>query len=615
MAEKNYKSEISRWLDKIVFFFGRHTNLMPGILLFFTLILRVIALISYKQSIYGDFLLWDERVYHSWALQILGDSFKTSMTVHDFAPLPAYIMALIYKIFSPNAIYVRGLNIILGTATCYFVYLIGKETINNLTGLAACLIAAIYKPLIFFNITLLKTSLSVFLFVAALYLFLAILNKASLIKILIFSLVLGIIVGLMLNVRPNYILFIPFMPLFILFCFRKEKKSLKAFGAVCIIFTVGLAVAVSPFALRNYKISGSLVPTAAGGFNFYLANNLHNPYPYYRPVPFATSVPSEQAVQFVIEASRRAGKKLSLSEASTYWTAEVLRSARKHPLDFSWKILQKTLAFFNAFEASDNQYIGFLSRFVPFFRLPFLSLWFLFPFGMAGLFTNGFKAKKLTAMSLIFILYSSTLIVFFTNIRLRLPVIFILIPFTVIGWSHMISQVKSRSVSKIVIYFAVVLCFVGIEFLPLKGTNDMTAYYNTHAINLDSKGLTEEAVKYWEKSSQADKSYSDFANLSLAGKYFQAEEMDKVRFYLTKISDHSFAAAAKYKFIGDMMLLRQRTNEAVKAYEKSLDINPGQIRVRSNLAKLYEKTDKGKAMREYKKLDYIKSFYREAGLL
>ena len=49
--------------------------------------------------------------------------------------------------------------------------------------------------------------------------------------------------------------------------------------------------------------------------------------------------------------------------------------------------------------------------------------------------------------------------------------------------------------------------------------------------------------------------------------------------------------------------------KAIRAYEKSLEINSGQVKVRQKLIKLFDKTDKNKAEHEKKMLEYIKSFY------
>jgi len=341
-----------------------------------------------------------------------------------------------------------------------------------------------------------------------------------------------------------------------------------------------------------------------------MGNNLQNQDPYYRPVPFASPDPLEQGVHFTIEASRRTGRKLSPQEASSYWTREVIQSAMEQPGTFLWKICQKTLVLFNQFEGGDHYHIGFISDFVKFFKFPFLSLWLILPFGMAGMFTTIFKSKKLLALSLIFFLYGLTLIAFFTNTRYRLPMLVILIPFTVMGIDNVVSYVKHRQWNRIGIYSAIFLGFIIMEFLPVRATDDMTPYYNTHAIILDSKGLEEEAVQYWGKSSEMNRPASALANYMLAVKRIKTGDFQNALYCLDKIPDSSFAAAPKYELIGDMMIRLRQIDKAIQAYEKALEINSGKRRIRIKLSRIYFSIDRKRSMEEYEKFKYLSSFYK-----
>lgn len=143
----------------------------------------------------------------------------------------------------------------------------------------------------------------------------------------------------------------------------------------------------------------------------------------------------------------------------------------------------------------------------------------------------------------------------------------------------------------------------------MNGAGDMSAYYNTHAINLDSKGYEADAITHWELSSRMDKPYSAYANLSLAGKYYERDDIRKAIYYLNKIPNHSFAVASKYELLGDIMVKLGQTEDAISVYKKSLEFNSGQRKTRLKLAKAYEKTDSKKASEEYKQLEYISSFY------
>jgi 4-amino-4-deoxy-L-arabinose transferase-like glycosyltransferase len=584
----------------------RRQYLFVGLVLATALILRIIALVNFNESLYGDFLLWDERLYQAWATNIIqGKPFVAS----DISPLPAYVMAIVYRILSPDPFYIRCLNVIFGVLACWLVYLTGRALKDPLTGLLAGLVAALYKPFIFFSVTILKESLGLFLFSATVYLLIAVFQERLPWRLWAKIALLGVAAGFLINVRQNCFALLPLPPLVILWKTWRDRTTMKGALVTVALFGLGLALAVSPFAIRNYRTAGAFAATPAGGFNLYLGNNLHNPYPYYRPVPFVTSVPTEQAVQFIIEASRREGRKLTAAEASDHWTKEVIRIALDRPVAFAGKIFDKTLALFNQFEEADNHHIGFTSRFVPFFRLPFPEFWLVFPLGMAGLLMSLPRSREAKIIGMVFLIYALTVIVFFSNMRIRIPLLIVLIPYAVIGLRHLQSRMKDGGFRGAAPYVSAVALFAIIECIPLAGTGDMTALYNTHAINLDGKGFEQEAIRYWQASSAMNRPYSAYANLSLAGKFYRRGDIGTGDHYLKKIPDNSFAASSKYELMGDVLTARRLADQATLAYRKSLDINSGQRTPRFKLIQLLKDRDPAAAAREEAQLHYISSFY------
>jgi 4-amino-4-deoxy-L-arabinose transferase-like glycosyltransferase len=599
--------------------------LLPAMLLG-ALVVRILAFSSFSHSLYGNFLLQDERVYQAWAEDILAG---IPFVVHDFSPLPAYVMAAVYWLFGIDPDHVRMVNIMFDVLTCFFIYGIARDLATRTIGLIACLISSLYKPFVFLSITILKESLGLFLFSATIYLFVSLMKgsdsppvvqggreeahgkgKKPWVRYSGKILFLGITAGLLINVRQNCVVLLPVFPLLLLWMMYRRVFSLQKAAWTITVYVVGLFLALSPFLIRNHLLTGEFRASPAGGFNLYLANNLDNPYPYYRPVPFASSSPVMQATQFIIEASRREGKKLSPREASSFWTWEVIRTALEHPGAMAWKFWQKTLVLFNQYEAEDNYNLGFISRFVPFFRLPFFAFWFVFPLGMACMILTIRKSEKTLALGIVSLVYALTLIAFLSNMRIRVPLLVIVIPYAVMGVDMVFKVFRKRiPLADVRPYLIVLAALTVIEFLPVTGTGDLTAHYNTHAFNLVSKGSQLEAVRYWEESSAMKRPYSASADLSLADWYYQKGDYLKVETYLEKIPDDSFVAARKYELWGDTWTNRKRVDRAVLAYERSKQINAGQINVIKKLVRLYESADPLKAEGERAYLAYITSFY------
>ncbi len=600
----------------------RHGSLcLVGVLLL-ALLIRVIAMADLSGSVYFDFLLWDERVYHEWAKKIAAGTFA-SKSIYEFAPLFAYVMAFLYKIFAPDVMYVRFLNIVLGVILCWLVYLIGMALADRKIALISSLIACVYKPFILYSIVPLKETLSACLFAIVIYFLLVISDDQSserngttgstilprknlAIKIVF----LGLAAGFLINIRPNAVVILPVIFLLMLLYAYRDGLSVRKTSLMLSLYVIGIILALSPFLIRNYLVAGKIaLTTSQSGFNLYLGNNLQNPDPYYRPVPFATSSPFEQGIQFTIEASRRAGKNLTPDEASTYWTKEVIKEAEDKPGDFVWKLWQKTLVLVNRFEACDHYDTDFMSNFIKSFRFPFLSFWLIFPFGLTGMIIGSYGNRKIRIMSIVLAAYALTLVVFFTTARYRLPMLTILIPSAALGMKFIVTAVREKNMKKAGMYIALALIFLIVENIPVRATDDKTAYYNTHAIIMNARGYQNEAMHYWHISSQMNKPFSSFANISLAGIYFQKGDISRGYEYLNKVSEDSFAAAAKYNIMGDMLYHQNKLSLAAAAYEKSLSINSGQRRTLKKLIQLYRSLDEKKIHGAENRLKSITSFY------
>lgn len=428
------------------------------------LAVRIFALLSFQKSLYADFLLFDEQVYHTWAVRMASGEFGT-LSVPDFAPLPAYIMAAVYTLFAPDPFYIRLLNMALGTGTCMMIVLVGRRMGGARVGLFSGMVAALYAPLVFFSVVLHKTALSVFLFSAFVYACLVLMDAVSeekqkpLRHTWAWAILTGVIMALLINVRSNAVVMMPVaLACAAWACFR-DRVPVRTWPAVLAGFVLGFAVAVLPFVVRDYKMTGAFAVTPAGGFNLYIANNPDNPFPYYRPVRFATSNATQQAIGFVIEASRRQGEKLSPREASAYWTGEVKRFAMENPAAFARKIGVKVLAAFNRYESADNHHLGFLKDYISFLRWPLLSIGLVLPLGMAGLVMLGFTDRKKALAALVCLAYGATMVIFFSNVRIRLPVMVVLIPFAVLGLGWLVSALRQGSFKTAGAYIAAATFF------------------------------------------------------------------------------------------------------------------------------------------------------------
>jgi len=599
------KTRPSEYFLRFAHFCGNHSEWILSAILLLSLVIRIAALLSLKQSVYFNHLISDEGLYHEWALSIANGTFQSSM-VYEFAPLPAYLQALVYKLLSPNVIYIRFLNILFNIITCSFIYAIGRELSGNNTGLLAALMASLYEPFILYSIVPLKTSLSILLFALSAYYFVrALQHRPSLWR----SVAAGLSIGLSINVRPHTIVLIPFMFAIMVWFRYRDTASLKRSVIFPALFAAGVVLALLPFSIRNtIKADTFALTTSQSGFHLYLYNNVQYPDNF---VPFATNSAKERGVQFTIEACRRVNRKLSPTEASNFWKKETFREIMQNPAAAIKKTAKKTGVFFSWFESDNHYQVNFMSRVVPFFKLPFLPLWFVLSLGLTGMVAVSTSIRARAGLTLMFLFYSATLIIFYTYTRIRLPVMAIVIPFASAGIVRLIQNISEKQVAKITAYAVTLLIFLGLAFFPNKYAGDFSGQYNTYASAMANTGRQySRALKLLKLSSDMNGRSSAYANLALARRHLKLGEVDKVIHYLDKIPPNSFAIAQRYDLYGDLMMKLGQSDRAARSYEKALEINSGLRKLRKKLIKLYIKTDLEKAREHRKKLDYIEEFYK-----
>ena len=78
---------------------------------------------------------------------------------------PGYpaVLAVVFKLFGHKIILAKLLNVLLGTATCYLAYLIGKKVFNRAAGLTAAAVLAVFPSQVFQPTLLMSEVLATFL--------------------------------------------------------------------------------------------------------------------------------------------------------------------------------------------------------------------------------------------------------------------------------------------------------------------------------------------------------------------------------------------------------------------------------------------------------------------
>jgi 4-amino-4-deoxy-L-arabinose transferase-like glycosyltransferase len=176
---------------------------------------------------------------------------------------PALLAPLFWLCAEPPVMWARAVSAILSTAAVAAVAALGWLLFDRLTGLVAAALAALYPEAI---------ALGVFVLSEAPFAPLMMLNLVCWILAWQrgrhgWSLAAGIAAGLATLMRPSWLLMAPFTAvvpalLIVLLMKRDERATaLRRHFEILAVSLLGLVLTMTPWWIRNYRVSGRFVPT------------------------------------------------------------------------------------------------------------------------------------------------------------------------------------------------------------------------------------------------------------------------------------------------------------------------------------------------------------------
>jgi 4-amino-4-deoxy-L-arabinose transferase-like glycosyltransferase len=380
----------------------------------------------------------DSEYYHVWA-QELARGGERGSGVFFMSPLYPYLLSVLYRLFGAEIHIVLLLQAFAGIALVYLIYRLGLRLFSRAIGLISAFIAALYQPFIYYENMLLSAILILLLNAAALLLLL----KEKPEKVHIF--LAGLLLGLSALARPNVLIFVAVLSLFLMYnAFRRRSQS-GADGIIRpLMLLLGVLVILTPVLYRNLRVSGDWVLTTAGfGMNFYAGNNPDAEGIYWEAPFIRSAEPQFENEDYRLEASRRTGKNLSVNQTSRYWFTQGIHYIVSNPLDYLKLQLTKLFLFFHRTEIPNNLSIYCVRDFSTWLPgIPFV-FGIIAPFGFAW-WLRGINNMKLAIAHLYGLSYLLGTLLFFAASEYRLPVLLVLIPFAAAGFLDLLKNVKHR---------------------------------------------------------------------------------------------------------------------------------------------------------------------------
>ncbi len=373
------------------------------------LLARLVYLWQLRGYDLADVLILDPRAYDAEARRILaGGAFP-----HAFyqAPLYAYFLAGIYALFGHGFLAIRVAQALLGAASVALTADLSARLFGRTAGALTAVLALLYGVFPFYDAQIMKTSLTIFLSVALLWLLepgrRGPLGAGR-------SLLAGVALGLGILTRENLLLFLPFGAFLVWAAGRNRRGAL--------LFTAATLLTLLPVTLHNLRASGELIlVTSQGGQNFYIGNHAQATGTYANPA-FVRPDPQFERADFHAEAERRTGRRLSANEASTFWYLESIKEMLDDPGRSVRLLGKKVLIFLGGIELPDNESLYALRDAVPVLRFLPLSFAVLTPLAILGAIVTWARRREALFLHLFVLVNLATLVGFFVVSRYRVAV-------------------------------------------------------------------------------------------------------------------------------------------------------------------------------------------------
>lgn len=360
--------------------------------------INLAVFIDYQNSPFSKFLLWDAALYWNWALEIANGNWIGDSIFHQ-APLYPYLLSVFIQVFGAKLIPIYLFQSALSAASAGLICSTSiKITNSKQIGILAGLMYGFYGLQIFYTTKILTECTAIFLIL----LFVRLLISS---KILNSTFLSGITLGLLLLIKPQFLIVIPFVALYFYYRFRSTGIKYVLIRSSYFLIPLTLIIAIVTF--RNYYVGREFVLISSnGGENFFIGNH-DNATGTYIPVEGISSDIKYQNTDIIAAAQYASGKKLTRSEVSRYWYNRGFSFVVKNPSKFVALEWTKLKDIFSGEELTNMYLMGFEKKnFTSSLSLGFINFYLLFPFFCVGLIVSLRFWRK----------YQSVFIMLFANI-------------------------------------------------------------------------------------------------------------------------------------------------------------------------------------------------------
>jgi len=551
----------------------------PLVILAVALILRIIYLWTY-QGMPDWFQLTVDNNYHlNWANDIAGGNLLGD-TTYFRAPFYVYALALLFSVFGSSIWIGRLFGLVVGLASIFMTYRLGRRFFSERTGLIAAMLHAVYPVTMYFESELLLDPLFLLLLQVAVYRT-AIWIESGHLKD---SLWVGLTIGLASITRPTALVMIPIAVAVILIYRRQWRNGLRQFG----LLVLGVGLMIAPITVRNLVVAGDPVQIASqGGINLFLGNNdAADGLSAVMPEPLGYNW---QIRDITYIAEQHIGRPLKPGEVSGYWASEAITWMLDNPGQCAKLYVSKLYHAICNREISNNRDLGLFFNSVALLRLNPLSFGLIFALACLGIVAGVRRNRQTRLLVGLILIYTAAASLFFFNSRFRLPLLPFYFLLAATGLEFVRHQWQTRSGSLLPGVLTAVVAGV-VSYVPLVAlpSGSSPQALMSRALFLYERGEYQASLSVAREAAAIDPTFTD-VNLTIGNAYLRLGDGAAAAQYYGRDTLYHPGRARAYSNLASLRLLEGRPEAAVSLCNRSIalrpyDVTANQILLRSLFA-------------------------------
>ncbi|MCK4460520.1 MAG: glycosyltransferase family 39 protein, partial [candidate division Zixibacteria bacterium] len=530
-------------------------------LLIFALVIRVLYLLNYSDLPQWEQLTVDNYYHHHWAETLAGGNILGD-TTYFRAPFYIYVLGFVYTFFGASLWAARLFGLVVGLASIYCTYRIGRKAFSHQLGLVAATVQAINPVFLYFEAELLLDVLFTLLLQISLLTVWHWLDNRKLGTLLL----AGLVTGVAAITRPTALVWAGLVLAWLLLLSGDAADRLKRL----VVFAVGLALVIGPIFVRNLYVADDPVLIASqGGINFFIGNNeIADGVSARMPEPMGHNWRLKQVVRAAEEASAR---RLKPGEVSDYWTSQAFQWIVRNPGSFVKLYLKKMYLSIGDREVSNNRDLGLFSAAMPLLRLNPVSFSIILAFAVAGALIGwrhgGSRVRLLIGLILTYLM---TMALFFFSSRFRVPVLPFMTVLAAVGAMTVLDLFATDIKRGASMMLAVVTVWAFSYYPMVKLPPGSPAQdFVSKGIHYYATGDFQNALGYFQAARMYDPPPAE-TNLNIGACYLRLGIADSALFYLEQERRLHSNRPKTYSNLASLHLINGRYREAAAQAEKAL---------------------------------------------